>query len=186
MTTPYFIEGFAIVSRDGMLANVDGVMPPELMIAGDQEFFEAGLEATDAVIHGRNSQEDFRRSADRRRLIATRRVSGLAPDPRNAKAMLWNPDAVPFTDGLKRLGLSKGRIGIIGGTSIFGLFLPLYDLFHLSRADDVTLPGGRPVFPEVPAQTPEQILTAHGLRPGETRPLDPVRNARLVTWSVDK
>lgn len=183
MTSPYFIEGFAIVSRDGMLANADGIMPPELTIADDQEFFEAGLDGTDAVIHGRYSQEDFRHSAERRRLIATRRVSGLASDPDNANAVLWNPDDVPFADGLKRLGLNKGRIGIIGGTSIFGLFLPLYDLFHLSRADDVALPGGRPVFPDVPAQTPEQVLAAHGLRPGPARPLDPVRNARLVTWS---
>ena len=37
------IEGFAIVSEDGMLADSSGVMPPSLMFAADQRFFEAGL-----------------------------------------------------------------------------------------------------------------------------------------------
>jgi dihydrofolate reductase len=182
MPSPYRIEGFAIVSADGMLAGADGVMPPELFIEGDQAFFEQGLDQAAAVIHGRNSQEQQPRSAERVRLIATHGVKALEPQPSNPKALLWNPATTPFEEGLRALGVTEGRIGIIGGTHIFGLFLPRYDLFHLSRAGQVRLPGGRPVFPQVPDQTPENVLQRHGLRPGPVQVLDSGKDASLVTW----
>ena len=54
-----------------------------------------------------------------------------------------------------------------GGTGVFGLFLEIgFDAFHLSRAGKVLIPGGRPVFPQVPGRTPEEVLTEHGLVPG--------------------
>ena len=43
------------------------------------------------------------------------------------------------------------------------MFLDRYDVFYLSRAPDVRLPGGRPVFPDVPARVPEEVLVSHGL-----------------------
>jgi hypothetical protein len=58
-----------------------------------------------------------------------------------------------------------------------------YDAFHLSHAPDVRLPGGRPVFPQVPARTPEDMLASHGMKAGEPRLLDPQRGATLVTWT---
>ena len=182
MPSPYRIEGFAIVSADGMLADADGVMPPALFIDGDQAFFERGLDQTVAVIHGRNSQEQQPRSAERPRLVATRGVETLTPDPSNPKARLWNPATTPFEEGLRALGVTSGAIGIIGGTDIFGLFLPRYDLFHLSRAGDVRLPGGRPVFPQVPAQSAEDILRKSGLEPGPAHVFDRDRDASVVTW----
>jgi len=82
------------------------------------------------------------------------------------------------------LGLAEGTVAIIGGTEVFGLFLDLgYDAFHLSRVNKVRLPGGRPVFPQVPAQSPEDVLASHGLRPGERRVLDAQADASLVTWT---
>jgi hypothetical protein len=39
------------------------------------------------------------------------------------------------------------------------------------------------VFPQVPAQTPEDVLTNHGLQPGERRVLDARVDATLVTWT---
>ncbi len=183
MPSPYRIEGFAIVSADGMLADADGVMPPELFIEGDQAFFEQGLDQAAAVIHGRNSQEQQPRSAERPRLIATHSVETLAPHPSNPKALLWNPAATPFEDGLRALSVTGGRIGIIGGTGIFGLFLPRYDLFHLSRAGQVRLPSGRPVFPQVPALSPDDVLRQYGLKPGPIHVFDSGKDASLVTWS---
>jgi hypothetical protein len=44
------------------------------------------------------------------------------------------------------------------------------------------LPGGRPVFPDVPAQTPEAVLARHGLEPGERQMLDQARGVSLVSW----
>lgn len=182
MPSPYVIEGMAIVSADGMLADANGVMPPELFIEGDQAFFEQSLDATAAVIHGRNSGEQQPKSAERLRLIATHSVTALTPHPSNPRALLWNPATAPFEDGLRALGVAEGRIGIIGGTSIFGLLLPHYDIFHLSRAGTVRLPGGRPVFPHVPEHAPEDVLLQHGLTPGAVHVFDRDREASVVTW----
>jgi hypothetical protein len=44
------------------------------------------------------------------------------------------------------------------------------------------LPGGRPVFPEVPAQTPEQLMAAHGLALRQRRVLDPANALSLEDW----
>src|SRR5215218_367066 len=161
MQRPYTIEGYAIVSTDGMLANSAGVMPDELKIEADQRSFADGLDQTNAVIHGRHSHENQPHSDRRRRLILTRQVSGLTPDPSNPIGMFWNPAGCSWAEALRSLGVESGTIGIIGGTDVFGLFLPIgYDAFHLSRAAHVSLPGGRPVFPQVPFQSPEDVLQA--------------------------
>ena len=57
MPHPSRIEGYAIVSADGMLANAAGIMPPELKFDADQRFFAHGLDGVDAVVHGRHSHE---------------------------------------------------------------------------------------------------------------------------------
>ena len=62
------------------------------------------------------------------------------------------------------------------------MFLPRYDVFHLTRAANIRLPGGRPVFPRVPARTPEQILQEHGLTPEPTQVLDAGQEVTLTTW----
>jgi len=64
-----------------------------------------------------------------------------------------------------RSGRQNDTIGVIGGTDAFGLFLDRYDFFYLSRAPNVRLPGGRPVFAGVPARTPEKVLLSNGLDP---------------------
>lgn len=183
MQRPYRIEGYAIVSTDGMLANAAGVMPDELKIDADQQFFANGLDGTDAVLHGRHSHEKQPHSDRRRRLILTRQVPRLAPDPSNPKTLFWNPAGCTWEEALRALGVDQGVIGIIGGTDVFGMFLPIgYDAFHLSRAAHVSLPGGRPVFPQVPARTPEDVLASHGLKPGPMQVLDREAGATLVTW----
>ena len=81
------IEGYAIVSEDGMLANAAGIMPDSLKFDADQAFFERGLDSVDIVVHGRHSHERQRHSDLRRRLILTRKVSAIAADPSNKKAL---------------------------------------------------------------------------------------------------
>jgi dihydrofolate reductase len=177
------IEGFAIVSADGMLADRARHMPDALKVEADQRFFDASLDHVAAVVHGRHSHEGQPNSPRRRRLILTRRISAIEPDPKNPLARLWNPAGASFVDACAALCVENGTVAIIGGTEVFGLFLELgYDAFHLSRANKVRLPGGRPVFPQVPAQTPEDVLATHGLRPGERRVLDAEADASLVTW----
>jgi dihydrofolate reductase len=176
------IEGFAIVSEDGMLANAAGVMPDQLKFAADQRFFERGLDEVDVVIHGRHSHEQQRRSDLRHRLIVTRQIQSVAPDASNKKAMFWNPAGASLEQALAVLAAPGGRIGVIGGTDVFAIFLDRYDTFHLSRAPDVRLPGGRPVFPGVPAQTPEAVLADHGLEASPRQVLDAAKGVTLVSW----
>jgi dihydrofolate reductase len=152
-------------------------------VPADQEFFAQALDGVAAVVHGRHSHEQQPRSAERRRLILTRRIPALAPDRDNDKALFWNPAGASFETALRELGVDGGVIAIIGGTEVFGRFLDSYDAFHLSRAPDVRLPGGRPVFPGVPARTPEEALASHGLHPGPQRVLDAKRGATLTTWT---
>ena len=176
------IEGYAIVSADGMLANSQGVMPPGLIVPADQVFFEKALDAVDVVVHGRFSQERHRNSPSRRRIIVSRSVDSLAPHVTNRRAILWNPAGASLQEALAKLGLSNPRIGVVGGTDVFGYFLPLFDLFYLSRVPDLRLPGGRPVFPGVPARTPEDILAENGMKQETWEMLDPDRRVDLVTW----
>jgi hypothetical protein len=52
------IEGYVIVSADGMLADERHVMPDALKFEGDKSFFTAALDRSDLIVHGRNSFED--------------------------------------------------------------------------------------------------------------------------------
>jgi len=176
------VEGYAIVSEDGMLANAAGVMPDALKFEADQVFFEHGLDGLDVMVHGRHSAEQQRRSDLRYRLILTREVPAIGPDPANKKALLWNPAGASLEKAMFALGLPNGSIGVIGGTQVFGLFLARYDIFYLSRAPAVRLPGGRPVFPDVPARTPEEVLASHGLRPAQRTVLDAEKELAVVAW----
>jgi len=176
------IEGYAIVSEDGMLADAGRVMPPKLMFEADQQFFERGLDAVDVVVNGRYSQERQQRSALRHRLIMTRRVPAIAAHPTNERAMLWNPAGALFEEALAALGMPEANVGVIGGPEVFAFFLGRYDVFYLTRAPNVTLPGGRPVFPEVPVQTPEHILAAHGLVADPPVALDAGKGLWMVAW----
>jgi dihydrofolate reductase len=182
MSRPHRIEGFTIVSEDGMLADATGTMPDALKFEADQRFFERGLDAVDVVVHGRHSHEGQPRSHLRRRLIVTRQVPAITADPTNPRALLWNPAGAGFEQAMAALGVPDGSAAIIGGTDVFGMFLDRYDAFHLSRAPGVRLPGGRPVFPEVPTRTPEEVLASHGLEPGLRVVLDPDRGLAVVSW----
>jgi dihydrofolate reductase len=176
------IEGYAIVSDDGMLADADGIMPASLKIDADQKFLSDGLDRADIIVHGSHSHEEQPQSPRRRRLIATRSGSTLTPASDDPNAAFWNPAGVSLDQALKALGLDGGIVAILGGTDIFGLFLNRYDVFYLSRARGVSLPGGRPVFPDVPGRSPEDILSASGLVPGPQEMLDAARGATLVAW----
>ena len=165
-----------------MLADATGIMRESLKFEADQRFFERGLDGVDVVVHGRHSGEQQPRSHLRHRLILTRQVPTVAADPSNAKALFWNPTGASFEQALAALGTPNGSVGVIGGTDVFALFLHRVDVFHLSRAPNVRLPGGRPVFPDVPMRTPEEVLASHGLNPGQQQLLDPAKGLVMVSW----
>jgi hypothetical protein len=183
MARPDRIEGLAIVSADGMIADAGGVQPDTLKLEADQRFFHTTLDQATALVHGRHSGEGGPHMARRRRLILTRTIAALARDPQNANAMHWNPAGATLEQAWDALGLSGGLLAVIGGTEPFGLFLEIgYDVFHLSRTSRATLPGGRPVFPGIPPLTPEQLLERYSMKPGPARVLDEKAGLSLVTW----
>src|SRR5260370_9250080 len=90
------IDGYVIVSADGMLANADRVMPSELKFEGDKKFFTAALDRADLIVHGRHSNEDQPNSQLRKRIIVTRSIRAIAPDPSNPTAPSCNPARATF------------------------------------------------------------------------------------------
>ncbi len=182
MALPDRIEGLAIVSADGMIANAEGIQPGALRLKADQRYFRRHLDAAAALAHGKNSGEGGPDAAPRRRLILTRRIAGLAPDPDNGRALLWNPAGATLEQAWDALGLSGGVLAVIGGTGPFGLFLSRYDAFHLSRAGKARLPGGVPVFPGIPPAAPDDLLARQGLAPGPSEVLDAAADLVLTVW----
>ena len=176
------ILGYVIVSADGMLADANGVMPESLKIPGDQAFFDAAMDRVDLIVHGRNSFEDQPRSPQRSRIILSRKTDTVSADPDNARATLWNPDGASFDAALAHAGLSDGTIAVIGGPSVYDMFLDRFDTFWLSQAPGVQIPNGTPAFPGVPAQSPEEILAAHGLTAGPAELIDAAHNVTVTPW----
>jgi dihydrofolate reductase len=176
------IEGYAVVSEDGMIADASGLLPPPLIADADQRFFENGLNGVDVVVHGRNSGEQHPNSAKRHRIIVTRNIAALAPNPANPRAVLWNPAGASFEEALAALKAPVRSVGVLGGTDVFEYFLDRYTVFFLSRIAGIRLPGGRPVFSQIPAQTPEAVLTAHGLRDKGSELTDPAARLIISRW----
>ena len=176
------VDGFVIVSADGMLANADRVMPDKLKFEGDKQFFTAALDRADLIVHGRHSHEGQPNSPRRKRLIVTRRTGSIAPDPSNPRATLWNPAGASFEAACDYAGVRSGTIAIIGGPEVFAMFLDRYDTFWLSLAPRVRLPGGEPCFPGVPEHSPQEILATHGLKAGESQILDVADAVSVTPW----
>ena len=177
------IEGYVIVSSDGMIADASGVMPDSIRNDADQKFFQDGLDQAAVILHGRHSHEGGPRADCRKRLVLSRQIAAIAPDPSHPNSLLWNPVGCSLDKAIEKLGAADGSAAVIGGTEVFSMFLPLYDTFHLSQAPHAKIPGGRPVFDEVgPMTTPEDVLARHGLRHAERRDLDPAAGITVVTW----
>jgi hypothetical protein len=176
------IEGYVIVSADGMLADARNVMPDELKFEGDKAFFTAALDGVDLILHGRNSYEDQPNSPQRKRIILTRKVEAIAPDPANPKSTLWNPAGASFEAACNRAGVDSGTIAVIGGPGVFDMFMDRYDVFWLSVAPHVWLPDGEACFPGVPARSPQEILAGHGLSAGELQILDAAHDVTVTPW----
>jgi hypothetical protein len=176
------IEGYVIVSADGMLADASHVMPDALKFEGDKQFFTEALDRADLIVHGRHSCEDQPNSPLRKRVIVTRTIAGIAPDPSNPKATLWNPAMTSFEAACDHAGVRAGRVAIIGGPNVFDMFMDRYDTFWLSQAPRVRLAGGEPVFPGVPGQTPQQTLARHGLKAGQRLTLDAANGVSVTPW----
>ena len=173
------IEGYAIVSEDGMLADAARIMPDSLKFEADQRFFEHALDAVDVVVHGRHSQERQQRSHLRHRLMLTRRVPAIAPHPSNAMALLWNPAGASFEEALLALGTPGAVVGVIGGPDVFALFLDRYDSFICRGRPVCVCPAAVRCFRKCPFGRPRKCSQPMASRPIHRRPL--IRR-RALRW----
>jgi hypothetical protein len=185
MPGPTRIEAYAIISEDGMLADAQRHIPAALQVQADQEFFRRGLDRAAALVHGRHSGEGPPGDRERYRLIATRTIASIDRDPAWPRALLWNPQGASLEEAWGALAPPPGTLAVLGGPEVYAYFLIRgCDVFHLSRVPHVRLPGGRPVFPDIgPHRSPEDVLRAHGLKPGPTQMLDARLGVTLVSWN---
>jgi dihydrofolate reductase len=180
--SPFRFNGYVIVSAEGMLADAHGVMPDALKFPGDLAFFTAALDRADLIVHGKHSFEDQPNSAKRTRIVLSRTIDGVAPDPDNARATLWNPAGARFDAACDMTGIHAGTIAVIGGPDVFGMFMDRFDVFWLSQAPHVHLPDGEACFPGVPARSPQDVLASHGLQASEVLVLDAAHQVSVTAW----
>src|SRR5436190_2003920 len=102
---------------------------------------------------------------------------GMLADAQNVM-----PDQLKFEGDKRFFTAALDRVALIGGRGVFDMFMDRYDTFWLSVAPKVRLPGGEPCFRGVPMRTPEQILAAHGLKPGKAELLDPEDGVSVTPW----
>ena len=178
------IEGYAIVSREGMIATADGSFPEQIKIPADHRFYMESLDRAAVIANGAHSADGGPKERLRRRLRLTRRPTLPVPDPANPLAILWNPAMASFDEAWARFGIADGVLAVVGGTDVFGLFLGIgYDDFFLSRAR-ASVPQGRPVFPGVGREgaTPGSVMTQFGLVLRRTRMLDAATDTFVEEW----
>src|SRR5664280_655837 len=169
MPRPRRIEGYAIVSEDGMLANAAGIMPDQLKFEGDRQFFERGLDGVVVVVHGRHSHEQQPHSHLRRRLILTRQVPTIAADPSNEKALFWNPGGASFEQALTALGVRDGSVGVIGGTNVFGMSWTVMTFSICRGRPGCKCPMAGRSFPTCPRGLQRKCLQVMGSTPANGR-----------------
>lgn len=106
-------------------------------------------------------------------------IESIAPAPDQPKAPLWDLGGLSLEKAAEVVGVRHGTAAILGGTEIFALFLPRYDVFYLSRVAGLNLSGGRPIFPQVPQHSAEEVLASSKLTQAAQRPLDVARGVPL-------
>jgi len=176
------ILGLAIVSQNDCIADAQGNMPEALRNDADWALFQSELDRASLTVLGRLGHEAHGNAKQRRRMIVSSHSSGLEKRP---DGWWWNPELLDWQTAVARAVPQGGVIAVPGGQGVFDLFLQLgFDQFHLTRAEGIEIPGGRPLFSGVSnALTAESILAAHGLQPRETVTIDPAVPVTLTPWT---
>lgn len=170
------IEGHAIVSADGMIADAAGEYPAPLRNDADWRLYQAALDRAAVVVVGRRGHERFP-NPGRRRLVLTRAVGRLAHDPRDKRATLWNPAGVGLREALGEIGVADGIVAITG---VFDHFVGDYDRFALSESHRLRISGGRPCFAD---GHPRVVLAAQGLQPATVELIDAEAMVTTTMWA---
>jgi dihydrofolate reductase len=177
--TVWTIDLYAILSADDCIADSAGNMPREMMNDADWKYFQEELDSCTIIVLGRRSHEAAPNTAGRRRVVMSNGAGAI--EDRDGVTW-WNPARVSLADMLAAKAPDGGKVGVPGGRQVFDYFLREgLDRFHLSRAENVLLPGGTRVFS---AQgSAEHNLRRAGLLPGPRQVIDPAANVTLTIWN---
>ena len=181
MSPAWPVLGLAIVSDDDCIADAAGTMPAALRNDADWRRFQAELDACAVTVLGRLGHEAHGNARNRLRMVVS---SGAGGVERRPDAWWWNPAAVPWREAIATVLPGGGRVAVPGGQGVFDLFLGLgYAEFHLTRAQGVLVPGGRPVFSAIRAgMGADDVLAAHGMARGSRTVIDPGAGVSLTVW----
>lgn len=170
--------GHAIVSADGMIADAERAMPPELRNDADWQRFQAALDKSALVVLGRIGHQRHP-NPGRRRLVLSRSIPRLGSPPQDPLVHLWNPAGATIGEVLQELGVTSGTIAVTGGTGTFDHFVPRYDEFVLAEVHGSVLPAGRPCFSD---GHPRVVLAAAGLVPARVELVDAGAGVTETLW----
>jgi dihydrofolate reductase len=176
--TGHIIEGHAIVSPEGAIADSHGGMPDCLRVDEDWRQFQRRLDLSVLVVLGRLSHEAVA-NRGRRRLVITSSADGLERLDRQTWRL--DPARLALKAALDQLARDGGRIAVVGGTAVFDLFLSYgYDAFFLTIVGNCRIDAGIPVFTGIASAAAALArLAGHGLTVAATRVLDPRAGAVL-------
>lgn len=174
-------HGHAIVSADDRIADASGQTPASLRNEADWTRFQAALDASVLTVVGRLGHEANPNPKRRNRLVLSSAARGVE---RGDDAWWWNPAEASLADALAASAPSGGIVAVPGGMQVFDLFLAAgYDEFHLSRATNVLISNGTPLFSAIrTGRGAESLLASHGLDPAMTAMLDPIAHVSLTVW----
>ncbi len=175
------IEGHAIVSANGCIADAAGQMPESLRNEADWIYFQDHLDAAAVVVAGRKGHEAHPNKPGRCRLVFTT-TAGTEGFRRVGDVSFLDPARFNFHEAIQRLAPEGGIIAVTGGTSVFDWFADrqLFTAFHLGQVEDAILSDGRPLFSgAIPAR---QRLLSLGLMPKPVVLLDPDKGVSMEVF----
>jgi hypothetical protein len=175
------IHGYAIISDDDRIADSSGRTPPSLRNDADWTYFQRELDRADLVAIGRRGHEANANAKNRRRLVLSSAAHGLE---RRGDDWWWDPNKTAWSEVVAILLPTGGRVAVPGGQAVFDLFKDIgYDVFHLTRARGVLLPGGRALFAACDqGMSAEAALMAGALRLDGEEVMDAPANITLALW----
>ena len=178
---PIEIAGYAIVSDDDKIAGADGLLPPSMRNEKDWEYYQRALAGSDIIVFGHRSHEA---RAQRPGRHASRDLASLRRAGEARRRVVVEPGADEMggrDEGDAAARRRRGGPGRPGG--VRSLLDIGFDVFNLSRAHGVTLPGGRSIFSACDTGvSAEAVLAKAGLSPAEKIPLDPEHGVAMTVW----
>ena len=138
----------AVVSHDGKIADAKGEQKM-LTCEPDRQHLLKQMAACDTQLYGYTTYAKFIAPLKRYRcIVATRKTASF--EEIRPQHYLWNPQSVSFTDVCQRVGAHS--ICLLGGSEIYSLAKRegWIDELSLSYVPNINLPGGIPLFNDIP------------------------------------